>query len=191
MPLPEPTCRRKPMHNRSYQVHSFEREDGLWDIEAELMDSKAYEFTRSSGVVRRVGEPFHHMHMRVTIDSTYLIHDAMVVYDAAPFDEQCTSISDQYRDLIGMNLLKNFRHQVKERFARTDGCTHMTELAAVLPTAAVQTMTAQRRSSNGASTRRPFQLDGCHAWRLDGEVTKEHYPQWYVLPSSTKSTITG
>jgi fructose-1,6-bisphosphatase len=178
------------MHNRSYQVHSFEREDGLWDIEAELIDSKAYDFARSSGAVRHAGEAFHHMHMRVTIDSAYLIHDAVVVYDAAPFGERCTSISDQYRDLIGMNLVKNFRQQVKERFARTDGCTHMTELAAVLPTAAVQTMTGQRRSSNSASTRRPFQLDGCHAWRLDGEVTKEHYPQWYVLPSSTKSTIT-
>lgn len=184
MPLSEPSCSRKPMHNRSIQVHSFERDDGLWDVEAELIDSKAYDFTRSSGVVRHAGEAFHHMHMRVTIDASYLIHDAVVTYDAAPFGERCTSISDQYRDLIGMNLLKNFRQQVKERFARTDGCTHMTELAAVLPTAAVQTMTGQRRG-NKDSTKRPFQLDGCHAWRLDGEVTKEHYPQWYVLPSST------
>jgi hypothetical protein len=29
MPLPKPDYPRKPMHNRSIQVHSFEREDGL------------------------------------------------------------------------------------------------------------------------------------------------------------------
>jgi hypothetical protein len=58
----------------------------------------------------------------------------------------------------------------------------MTELAVVLPTAAVQSMTSKRKSGAN-SERRPFQLDGCHAWRLDGEVTKEHYPQWYVAPS--------
>ncbi len=189
MPLPEPTCPRKPMHNRSYQVHSFEREDGNWDVEAELIDSKAYDFTRRSGEVRHAGEAFHHMHMRVTIDKTFTILDAVVAYDAAPFGEVCTSISDEYRDLIGMNLLKGFRQQVKERFARTAGCTHMSELAAVLPTAAVQTMT--RRSGSGDPAKKPFHLDGCRAWRLDGEVTKEHYPQWYVLPSNKKSTTTG
>jgi hypothetical protein len=177
------------MHNRSYQVHSFEREDGNWDIEAELIDSKAYDFTKRSGEVRQAGTAFHHMHMRITIDKTFTILDAVVAYDAAPFGEVCTSISDEYKDLIGMNLLKGFRQQVKERFARTAGCTHMSELAGVLPTAAIQTMT--RRSGSPEPTKKPFHLDGCRAWRLDGEITKEHYPQWYVLPSNTKSTKTG
>jgi hypothetical protein len=177
------------MHNRSYQVHSFEREDGNWDIEAELIDSKAYDFTKRSGEVRQAGTAFHHMHMRITIDKTFTILDAVVAYDAAPFGEVCTSISDEYKDLIGMNLLKGFRQQVKERFARTAGCTHMSELASVLPTAAIQTMT--RRSGSPEPIKKPFHLDGCRAWRLDGEITKEHYPQWYVLPSNTKSTKTG
>jgi len=181
MPLPLPVYPRKPMHNRSIQVHSFEREDGLWDVEAELIDSKGFSYIKRDGSEQKIGQAFHHMHLRITIDSSFTILDAMAAYDAAPFGETCTSIADAYRDLIGMNLLKSFRQQVKERFSRTNGCTHMTELAAVLPTAAVQTMSGQRRHA-ADPTKRPYQLGGCTAWRLDGPITKEHYPQWYVAP---------
>lgn len=190
MPLPAPTSPRKPMHNRSIQVHSFEREDGLWDIEAELIDTKSYDFPKKDGSIRKAFEAFHHMHVRVTIDTSFQILDAVVAYDAAPFGENCTSIAADYRDLIGMNLLKSFRQQIKERFGRTDGCTHMTELAIVLPTAAVQSLSSRRKGGSSAD-RRPFHLDGCHAWRLDGPVTKEHYPQWYVVPSKNTESPSG
>ena len=184
MPFPVPTYPRKPLHNRSINVHSFEREDGLWDVEAELIDSKAFSYVKRNGVEQQAGQAFHHMHLRITIDSDFTIQDAMAMYDASPFGEPCTSIAPAYRDLIGMNLLKNFRQQVKERFSRTAGCTHMSELAAVLPTAAVQTMSGQRRNA-ADPTKRPYQLGGCTAWRLDGEITKELYPQWYIAPKTS------
>ena len=85
------------------------------------------------------------------------------------------AIEPAYTDLIGMNLLKGFRRQVKERFGHVAGCTHTTELSQVLPTAAVQTMANQRRQESNPN-RRPFQLDGCHALRTDGPVVAEHYP---------------
>jgi hypothetical protein len=42
----------------------------------------------------------------------------------------------------------------------------MTELATVLPTAAVQSMSGMKRSEAENAGRKPFQLGGCHAWRL-------------------------
>ncbi|MEI7568117.1 MAG: DUF2889 domain-containing protein [Alcaligenaceae bacterium] len=186
MPLPMPAYPRKPLHNRSIKVHSFEREDGLWDLEAELIDSKAFDYTKRDGSEQKAGQAFHHMHLRITIDSSFTIQEASAAYDASPFGEPCTSIAGAYGDLVGMNLLKSFRQQVKERFSRTDGCTHMTELAAVLPTAAVQTMSGQRRNA-ADPTKRPYQLGGCTAWRLDGEITKALYPQWYIAPETSPS----
>ena len=183
MPLPAPVLSRKPKHNRSIQVHSFEREDGLWDIEAELIDTKAYSFTKRNGTVQEMGQPIHHMHLRITIDTKFEILESVAVYDAAPFGESCKAISSAYQDLVGMNLLKSFRQQIKDRFGRTEGCTHMTELAAVLPTAAVQSMAGQKRAEAESTGRKPFQLGGCYAWRTSGEVTKEHYPQWYINSS--------
>lgn len=182
MPLSPPDCSRKPLHNRIIHAHSFEREDGLWDIEAELIDSKSYDYTKTSGAVQRAGQPFHHMHLRITIDSDLVIQKAEAAYDAAPYGENCTCITTDYGDLAGMSLLKGFRNQVRERFARTAGCTHLNELAGLLPTVAMQSMAAKRRKAQEAATgtaKKPFQLEGCHALRLDGAVVEEFYPQWY------------
>lgn len=184
MPLPPPDTAREPLHTRSIRVNSFARDDGLWDIEAELIDFKAYDFSKNSGAIHPAGKPFHHMHLRITIDEQFTIVKAVAAYDAAPYNQNCTAIAPDYGQLAGMNLLRNFRNAVKQRFSRVAGCTHLTELSYVLPTVAVQTMANQRRQKREETgdTRRPFQLEGCHALRLDGEVALEFYPQWYVTP---------
>jgi hypothetical protein len=168
-------------------VQGYSREDGLWDIEAELIDVKAYDFVKHEGDTLRAGQPVHHMHLRITIDAEYTIVAAQAVYDAAPYGEHCTSIEGAYQDLVGMNLVKGFRQQVKTRFGRVAGCTHMSELALVLPTAAVQTM-AGRRRENADPSKQPFQLDGCHALSTDGPVVLRYYPKWYTGGDSAEDT---
>lgn len=184
MSLPPTDVVREPLHTRTITVTSFAREDGQWDLEAELIDTKAYDFPNRDGTTHHAGAPVHHMHLRVTIDSDFLITGAVANYDAAPYNQHCMAIAPDYTGLVGLNLLRNFRNAVKDRFARTAGCTHMTELTYVLPTVAVQTMAGRRRQSRTSSEtpRRPFQLEGCHALKLDGPVAKEHYPLWYVAP---------
>ncbi|UAN02835.1 DUF2889 domain-containing protein [Achromobacter mucicolens] len=186
MPLPPPDCPRQPLHTRSIRVQSYAREDGNWDLEAELIDVKAYDFPKRDGEMFKAGQPIHHMHLRITIDEEFSIVAAQAVYDAAPYGEHCKAIEPAYTDLIGMNLLKGFRRQVKERFEHVEGCTHMTELSQVLPTAAVQTM-ANRRRQEPNPNRRPFQLDGCHALSTGGPVVAEHYPEWYTGGSAEAS----
>jgi hypothetical protein len=166
------------MHTRSIRVQTYARDDGLWDLDAELIDTKAYDFPRHDGVFK-AGRPIHHMHLRITIDDSFTIVAASAAYDAAPYGEHCTAIEPAYADLVGMNLLKGFRAQVKARFATTAGCTHMTEMSQVLPTVAVQTM-ANRVREKTDPDKRPFQLDGCHALSTDGAVVLKQYPQWYV-----------
>ncbi|HEX7388370.1 MAG TPA: DUF2889 domain-containing protein [Castellaniella sp.] len=181
MPLSAPACSRQPLHTRTIRVHSYVREDGLFDIEAELVDVKAYDFVFQGGELHQAGEPVHDMHLRVTIDDKFTIRDAEVVYDAAPYGEFCSAIAPDYKALVGLNLLRQFRHEVRERFGRTAGCTHVTELTNVLPTVAVQTMAGRRHEEPG---KRPFQLDGCHALRVDGPVVQKYYPSWHVPPGT-------
>ncbi len=188
MPLPPPDLAREPLHTRSIRVNSFVREDGQWDIEAELIDFKAYDFPLKDGVsTRRAGEPIHHMHLRITIDDQLTITAAVAAYDVAPYNQDCFAIAPDYRELVGMSLVRNFSQVVKEHFGRTAGCTHMTELAYVLPTVAIQTMASKRRKEQlapGGQDKRPFQLEGCHALRLDGPVVREFYPRWYLAPKA-------
>src|SRR5690606_1742865 len=188
MPLPAPEVDREALHTRTVRMDAYARTDGQWDLEAELIDVKHYDFPlrTPSGGVRRAGEPVHHMRLRVTFDESFTITGAQAAYEAAPYGQACSAIEPAYADLVGMNLLKGFRDTVKRRFLRTDGCTHMTELSYVLPTVAVQALSGRRRESEeaGQDDSRPFQLEGCHALRLDGPVVQEFYPKWYVTPAT-------
>lgn len=185
MPLSAPVRARQPIHTRSIRVDSYLRDDGLWDLEAELVDTKAYDFPARDGEVHRAGDPVHHMRLRITIDDDLNILDAEAAYEAAPYGEFCSAIAPAYRDLIGLNLRDQFRKRVRERFARTAGCTHVTELTSVLPTVAIQTM-AMRRRQAPPSSERPFQLEGCHALALDASAVKTFYPQWYSPKESAR-----
>jgi hypothetical protein len=184
MPLPLPDVARKPMHTRTVRVEAFMRDDGLWDLDAELLDVKAYDFTKHSGAIHAAGTPVHRMHLRITIDDDYTIKAAVAAYDAAPYDQYCFAIAPDYGDLVGMNLLRGFRDAVKKRFGRTAGCTHMTELSHLFPTTAIQARAGRPHKPRdpGLPEKRPFQIEGCHALRADGEAVKEFYPKWYTGP---------
>ncbi|MGG4774895.1 DUF2889 domain-containing protein [Paenalcaligenes sp. Me52] len=193
MPLPPSTVSRSLLHTRTYQAQAFEREDGLLDIEAEIMDVKDYDFPSkmSESGVHNAGDPVHHMLMRVTIDKNYVIQDVVATYGAAPYRQHCTGIADAYRQLIGLSLVKGFKRSVREIMSRTSGCTHMTELTDILPTVAIQSMVKEARSTKQAaesneSQQRPFQIDGCHALRSSGEVVKMFYPKWYEAAEHTE-----
>jgi len=178
--------KRTPLHKRAITSQVYERDDGLWDLEATLIDTKDYDFDLRSGYVHPAGRPVHHMQVCVTVDEQLNVVDAKVHYKAAPYGRSCSAIADAYRDLIGLNLLRGFRHAVRKRFGRTAGCTHMTELCQVLPTLAVQgisTRLASQREASGDDKQRPFSIDGCHALRADGEVVKEFHPKWYQSPT--------
>ncbi|HTD02305.1 DUF2889 domain-containing protein, partial [Undibacterium sp.] len=84
---------------------------------------------------------------------------------------------------------KQLRQGVKERMSGVKGCTHLTELAQILPTAAVQAFAGEvidTRDGAGSSgqDQQPFQLDRCHALRLDGPAVAQYYPRWAIKPSS-------
>lgn len=176
---------RKPLHKRSITLEVFEREDGLWDIEAQLIDTKAYSFSLKRGGEHPAGKPVHNMLLCITLDSTYTIIDAKAQYMAAPYIT-CDAIASSYKQLIGLNLLRKFRYEVRARFAGSHGCTHMTELINVLPTAAIQGIASRVKpaKSDSEPTTRPFHIGGCHAMRADGEVVREYYPQWYENPNA-------
>lgn len=55
MPLP-PAAPRTHAHSRTITFHGYAREDGLWEIEASMTDTKTYDYEAERGLVR-TGEP--------------------------------------------------------------------------------------------------------------------------------------
>ena len=171
------------MHSRRIQFQAFQRVDERWDLEVHLTDLKPIDCALESGV-RPAGEPIHDMWLRLTIDVEFNVLAAEAVTDRMPYPGFCQTITPAYEKLVGLNLLKSFRLRVAELFRGTAGCTHLTELLGMLPTAAVQSLFNKPSSVD----QKPFQLDHCHALDTRSEAVARYYPRWYAGPKSTTPT---
>jgi hypothetical protein len=98
-------------------------------------------------------------------------------------------IAPAYKQLVGLSLMKGFRAGLKERLSGVLGCTHLTELAQVLPTAAIQAFANDviktRDGADDLLPHRPFQIDKCHGLRADGPAVAMYYPRWVAKAASS------
>ena len=187
MPLSQPAA-RKPLHTRSIVCDGFEREDGLWDIEARMEDMKHYSFNNKFRGKVEPGEPLHEMYMRLTLNDDLEVQDVEAHIDHFPF-EGCPNIAVDYRKLIGAKIGIGWRRAIKERLGGRLGCTHLSEMLPVMATVAIQTMMPiimKRRkletNAKGEAIKksRPPMLDSCHSWASDGPNVKEFAPDFYT-----------
>jgi hypothetical protein len=187
MPLPESTVARERLHVRRVTYEGWRRDDGLFDIEARLVDTKDHDYTLASGL-RPAGEPIHEMVARVTIGRDCVIRALVATSDRVPYHDGCELIAPDYAKLVGCNLLHDFRRTLYERLGGVHGCSHLTELIAFLPTAAMQTFAGLVRDADPAAVHKPYQLDRCHALEHTSETVRRYYPKWYRDPSGVAPT---
>ena len=177
MALSPPNAARVRLHQRSVTLDGFKRADGMWDIEARLVDSKDQDYPLPSGT-RPKGEALHDLWVRITIDDELNILEAEASLEATPYPGHCSSIAPAYRRIVGLNLLHGFRKAVRELLGGTHGCAHLSELLMFLPTAALQTLASEIGEFDERGGK-PFELDRCHALVSDSEAVKRYYPRWY------------
>jgi hypothetical protein len=183
MALPEPAPRRH-LHTRAVTYRGFLRDDGLWDIEGELADTKPYGFTRSDGSEKPAGEPIHGMSIRLTIDDGMTIRAIATSTDFTPFGE-CQQGNDPMQQMVGARLGPGWRQAIEKALGGVRGCTHLRELLFNMATAAYQAVfpwrERERRLSGVApsqATEPPYHLGRCIAWDTGGTVVARLYPQF-------------
>lgn len=182
MPLSAPVPRQL-LHQRVVQCAGYRREDGLWDIEGQIVDTKAYSFPNEDrGGAIQAGEPLHDMWIRLTVDDQFQIRDVEACTDASPFG-LCPAIASRYRQLIGARIGPGWSLKLRELFNGVQGCTHMTELLGPVATTFFQTIYGQRYDEEDAkpATDRapPPVLNTCHALASDSPVVKKRWPRVY------------
>ena len=175
MPLPPPDCARKAAHQRSIHVRAFHRSDGLWDIEGQLTDVWPEPVRKADGMLA-AGEPMHSMSLRLTVDRTATIVAVAAATDAGPYDSACGAIAPDYGQLVGVRVARGYRDAIRRLFGRTAGCTHMSELAAVMGSAAMQALWTELTQ---AADVQPTAIDGCHALKSSGPQVAKFFPRWY------------
>lgn len=189
-----PSVPRTLFHEREVRCLGYRRDDGLWDIEGRIIDTKTYPLTFYNGRSLEPGQPLHEMHLRLTIDDALVIHaaEASTVHSPHP---PCPEIVTAYQQLVGLKIGPGFSSRVRELFKGRGGCTHLTELLGPLATTALQTVTSGVRRLAAAlpgeqacekmkvmESEFAGLIDTCHGWRSDGEPVSVRFPDRYTGP---------
>lgn len=191
MPLSAPAP-RKNVFTRKITCNGYAREDGLWDIEGHLRDTRGHDYsTEWRGEVKQ-GEAGHEMWLRWTIGEDIVIRAIEVVTDSAPYPLICPNAASGYQRLVGVRIGKGFIQEVQDRIARTEGCTHLFTLIQAAATATMQTMAGQFSQAGdkqkavtlyGPATTRPALIGTCLSYAPDSVVVKKLWPAHYSGPS--------
>jgi hypothetical protein len=189
--LPTPAA-REPLHTRRYDFRGFRREDGLFDIEGRMVDTKDHAFPNEWRGMVEPGDPVHDMQIRLTLDDHFTVMDIAVVTAASPF-AICADITPAFDALKGATVAKGWSRTLRNSFSGAHGCTHHVEMLRAMGTVAFQTIYGYREKAkrdaglsdtdgppaDATPGKRPGFLDTCHALASDGDVVRTHWPAFY------------
>lgn len=179
-----PAAPRTHVHTRSVTFRGYRRDDGLWDIEAQMNDAKSYAYDTSDRGRLEPGDPVHGMAVRLTVDDHMKIADVAVAMPATPFPE-CQQAKPPLSRLIGHTVGAGWRQTIEKAMGGIKGCTHLRELLFNMATAAYQTIPLYREHLRRLSgepapqqKKPPPHMGKCLAWDFDGPQVKRNKPQF-------------
>ncbi len=198
MPLTPPQ-ERELLHSRDIVLRGYRRTDGLYDIEAQLTDSKTYGFANHDRGYVEAGEPIHGMWLRLTVDEERLIVACEAASDHTPYTI-CPSAAPNFARLAGLRIKPGFLKEAAKRVGGTLGCTHLRELLQQVATTAYQTIDparAKREADAAGETNQlgsdqldmrisvkmggaPAILNTCVAYGTDSPVVQRRWPHLYT-----------
>ena len=134
-----PAVPREAVHKRQINCNGFVRDDGLYDIEAELTDHKTYDFPSDFRGTVTPDLAVHHMVLRITIDRDRVIRHAEAITITGPY-AICPTANAVFDNLVGLQIGPGWRRKVQAAIGGRHGCTHITELLGPVATIAYQTL---------------------------------------------------
>ena len=160
-------------------MRAFAREDGLFDVEAHLTDVKPFAFERlGSSVPVPPGQPLHDLWIRLTVSGDFVVRAVEAASDVTPYGV-CKEAEATLQVLVGERVAKGWSATVKERLRGAASCTHLMEMLIPLGTTAIQGLrgTKPREARRASDGKVPMQIDSCYAYRRDGAIVMQLWPQ--------------
>ena len=142
-----PPVPREAVHKRQINCYGFVRNDGLYDIEAELTDHKTYAFPSDFRGTVTPDLPVHHMILRVTINKERVIQHAKAITITGPY-AICPTANEVFHNLVGLQIGPGWRRKIQAAIGGRHGCTHITELLGPVATIAYQTLYGEEARQN-------------------------------------------
>ena len=182
MEKPQP---RRQIHTRRIVCRGYVRDDGLFDIEADLVDQKPFAYRDRERGELQPGASIHEMRVRLTVDNDLVVRDIGCEMAAIPFG-YCAGALDSVASLVSTSVGRGWRRAVDERMRGRKGCTHLRELLYCAGTAVFQTISPYREqfmselgAPKGGEDGLPFFVDQCYSWATDSPVVSKYYPMYF------------
>lgn len=175
---------RKQIHFRRIEMRGYSREDGLYEVEGRVVDTKPFAFTIFNGTrVVFANEPIHDMGLRLVYDDQLVVHEVHPFTDSAPYPV-CHGGGAALQTIIGLTMSSGWNKEVRRRLGGVRSCTHLMELLMPMATTAFQTLTELRMSQPDKldADGRPLKIDSCFAYAAEGELVRRQWPQFYRAP---------
>jgi hypothetical protein len=183
VPLPV-TEEREHIHTRTITINAYRRNDALMDVEGQIVDVKPFEHHMMDGV-RKAGEPVHDLSIRITLDDTLTVQDAVASMDSTAHD-LCPQATPNFKNIIGLQIAAGWNKKVKAAMSPGLGCTHIIEMLAQMASGAKQAMWSRKvgEAANFPSQEnREMKFDlvnTCYPYRQNSPFIKEHFPSSYI-----------
>lgn len=180
MPLSAAEPRRE-IHHRVIDMIAYERTDGLYDVEAHLVDRKPFVLERTA--VPRIipaGEPLHDLWIRLTMDADCVVRHIEASSDATPHGV-CKGAESTLEVMVGERIAAGWSSKVKNRLRGSASCTHLMEMLIPLATTALQGLWGVKKDpgTREAAGRPPVKLNSCYAYDVRRDVVKMLWPAHY------------
>ncbi len=188
---------RKHIHTREIVCRGYHRDDGLWDIEGRLTDTKTYSFGNRDRDGIAAGEPVHDMLIRVTLDDDMMVHAAEASTESGPYGI-CGEVTEVFHKLAGLKIGPGWRRAVTSVMGGVHGCTHLRDLLmGPLAVTAFQTIFPMRESGSkvtpedqgntAPAAKKPPLMDTCYALRSTGPVAERRWPEFFAAQPDRKA----
>ncbi|MGB3428767.1 MAG: DUF2889 domain-containing protein [Burkholderiaceae bacterium] len=147
----------------------YRRDDGLFDIECTLLDTKGMDVPLL-GVSRvvKAGEPMHDMSIRMRVNDDLEVIDIEASSDATPY-AVCPDAVASLQTVKGMKIGAGWTYAIKRQLVGAASCTHLAEMLIAMGTAAYQTVVPYNRL-NGKETpgfTLDKKVDSCYAYAAE------------------------
>ncbi len=192
MPLSTPVSRR-PDQQRAIRCEGFLRDDGLWDVDGVLIDTRCTEIVNEYRTVPPGGS-IHEMHLRLTVDDALTIRALELAMDHHPY-AYCSGVIPNFQRLVGLTIGPGFSKKLFKEVGHAQGCTHVVWLIQCCATVALRTVAGKvgiGDNSTGAASvfgtgpgGRPGLLGTCHSYAPQSPVVATIWPAFYTGPSTS------
>ena len=173
---------REELHHRKIDLRFYSRSDGLYEVVAEMMDTKSHPFKlqlRDEPLPPQT--PIHHMVMTMVVDEFLEVKNIKAEMKATPFGV-CLEAQNTLSGVIGLKIGPGWTKKIKDLLGGSASCTHLMELLGPMATTAFQGMAPKRMQAVDRPENehmRVGKVNSCYAYAEHREVIARLWPKLY------------